>query len=296
MARRRAWLLNFDAEDELARPVGYTPSQAMRARATVLAPQVSELLGEGDVLLTPDGPAVGEAFEGRAWCPTPRVLRAWRAAGVKAPSTPPLAVLQRVNHRAFCAALGAMLPGACFVTDAATLERVLAAPSPTGSWLLKRAFGYTGRGRLKLGPAAPDARERAWIAASLAPGAGLQVEPWVERTADFGLHGYLHATGTLTLGEPTAQTLTPTGAWSGTERAGTDALAPAELRALVAAAEESAEALRGLGYFGPFGIDAFRWRDAHGALRFNPRCEINARYSMGWAVGMGPHRPDLETG
>jgi hypothetical protein len=24
------------------------------------------------------------------------------------------------------------------------------------------------------------------------------------------------------------------------------------------------------------------------------RCEINARYSMGWAIGMGEMRPDLD--
>ena len=26
----------------------------------------------------------------------------------------------------------------------------------------------------------------------------------------------------------------------------------------------------------------------------NPRSEINARYSMGWGVGMGDCRPDLD--
>ena len=49
------------------------------------------------------------------------------------------------------------------------------------------------------------------------------------------------------------------------------------------------------GYFGPFGIDGFRYRDTDGHLRFNPRSEINARYSMGWAVGMRDKRPDLVT-
>jgi hypothetical protein len=56
-----------------------------------------------------------------------------------------------------------------------------------------------------------------------------------------------------------------------------------------------AEALIRAGYFGPFGIDGYRWKDEHGTLRFNPRTDINARYSMGWAVGMGSRRPDLET-
>ena len=47
------------------------------------------------------------------------------------------------------------------------------------------------------------------------------------------------------------------------------------------------EALAGAGYFGPFGIDAYRYRDRAGALRLQPRSEINARYSMGFAVGLG---------
>ena len=47
----------------------------------------------------------------------------------------------------------------------------------------------------------------------------------------------------------------------------------------------SIAALREAGYFGPFGIDAFRWLDVNGARRWNPRGEINARYSMGFSIG-----------
>ena len=36
-----------------------------------------------------------------------------------------------------------------------------------------------------------------------------------------------------------------------------------------------------------FGIDAFTWIDNAGRKRLLPRCEINARFSMGWAIGMG---------
>ena len=43
-----------------------------------------------------------------------------------------------------------------------------------------------------------------------------------------------------------------------------------------------AAALRAADYFGPFGIDAFRYRSAQGDVLFNPRCEINARFTMGY--------------
>ena len=41
-------------------------------------------------------------------------------------------------------------------------------------------------------------------------------------------------------------------------------------------------AFAGAGYFGPFGIDGFRYRHEDGSERFNARCEINARLTMGY--------------
>ncbi len=48
-----------------------------------------------------------------------------------------------------------------------------------------------------------------------------------------------------------------------------------------------ADALSRAGYFGPFGVDAYRYRDREQQLRLQPRSEINARYTMGFAVGWG---------
>jgi hypothetical protein len=137
------------------------------------------------------------------------------------------------------------------------------------------------------------AAEERWIDASLAGGDGILAEPWVERDADFGLHGHVAEGGAIALGEPTSQRCDARGAWISSERAAHGELEAAEERALFAAAEQAADALARAGYFGPFGVDAFRYRDARGDLVFDPRCEINARYSMGWAVGMGALRPDL---
>jgi hypothetical protein len=44
-----------------------------------------------------------------------------------------------------------------------------------------------------------------------------------------------------------------------------------------------AAALLQAGYFGPFGIDAFRY-ELGGRTKLQPRCEINARYTMGFAI------------
>ena len=58
----------------------------------------------------------------------------------------------------------------------------------------------------------------------------------------------------------------------------------AERGALLASAERSAEALRAVAYFGPFGIDAYRY-ELDGRARFCALSEVNARYTMGFAVG-----------
>jgi hypothetical protein len=51
-------------------------------------------------------------------------------------------------------------------------------------------------------------------------------------------------------------------------------------------AELVAAALARAGYFGPFGVDAFSYRAPDGTRAIQPRSEINARYGMGYAVGM----------
>ncbi len=296
MARARAWLLNFDAEDELASGSRHTSSRAVLARFAALATRVGPLLAPGDVVVDAASPARlrADALIGRAWCPTPGALRLLALAGAALPEAPALGMLRRVNHRRFCADLGQTLPGARYADTLDDVVAIVNTPSHSGPWLLKRPFGFAGRGRRRVRAGAIEPADRAWIEASIVAGDGLQIEPWVELAGDFGLHGFLAASGALTLGAPTAQRTDATGAWLSTSLAAPGDLAAAEERALVDAAEVTASALHAAGYFGPFGVDAFRWIDAVGARRWNPRGEINARYSMGWAVGMGAERPDLE--
>ena len=298
MARARAWILNFDAEDELGldRGRGHTSSRAVLARFAALATRVGPLLGPGDVVVDPIGLAalLPAAFVGRAWCPTPGARSLLARVGAALPDAPELPVLRRVNHRRFCAELGQTLPGARYADTLDDVVAIVNAPSQRGAWLLKRPFGFAGRGRRRVRGGDLEPADRAWIEASLAARDGLQIEPFVDLELDVGLHGFLAASGALTLGAPTVQRTDATGAWLASALAAPGDLAASEERALFEAAEATAEALRAAGYFGPFGVDAFRWRDADGASRWNPRGEINARYSMGWAVGMGEKRPDLE--
>lgn len=287
-----AWVFNIDAEDELALGSTHTPTKQIRARAELLLPVLRGLMGPGDEVLWPATSRPLQAKQGRAWCPTPWAVDQMRRARLQVPAMPSTEVLRQVNHRRFAHRLGQALPGAQFVddergllealTDIQTLERV----SVERNWLLKRPLGYAGRGRRKIATAKFNAADRLWVDAALRSGDGLQVEPFVARELDCALHGLIGPDDMVVLGQPTMSLIDDAGTWLSSVPAPPGALTAHERSALETAARETAQALIQAGYFGPFGLDAFRWRDASGGLHFQPRCELNARYSMGWAVGM----------
>ncbi len=283
---RRAWVFNLDAEDELARGGTHTPTAAMTQRVEALLPRLDSLMRPGDEVLWPGrATPLDSSFVGQAWCPTRWALTQMQRAGVTRPRAPGIEVLRSVNHRRFSHELGQSLPGAGYAQNLEDLEALLV---PSGHpWLLKRALGYAGRGRKKVRAGEISAADQAWIDASLRSGDGLQVEPWVERQLDCALHGWLEEDGPCTWGQVTVQEVDAYGAWQSSVVAQAGILSETEHALMLSEAERAARALHGAGYFGPFGIDAFRWIGSAGEVHFQPRSEINARYSMGWATGMG---------
>ncbi len=295
----RLWVFNLDADSELATRGHYTPAKRVHTIAAALRPHLMSLLGAGDVVLEPslEPSSAGAASpsvppRGVAWCPTSHALRQLGGAGAMLPRAPSMAVLRRVNHRQFCHALGPTLDGAAFVYDNEQLARVINERRPELGWLLKRPFSTSGSGRRHIVDIA--ARDEGWLAASWRLG-GLQVEPLVARVLDVSMHGYLDGAGRLTCGRALRQLCDVRGRWRGAQPLAVGELAPPFARLLQQELVRVAAVLVEAGYFGPFGIDAFVYRDG-GCERFNPRCEINARYSMNWAMGMAGQRPDLVLG
>jgi len=116
------------------------------------------------------------------------------------------------------------------------------------------------------------------------------IEPWLERRADLAIHGHVARDGAVEIGRPTVQDTTPAGAWVTSRVATAEDLRPGEDRILRDLAVAAAGALAAAGTWGPFGVDAMRVLvDGRELL---VRCEVNPRYTMGWAIGMGPRRPD----
>jgi hypothetical protein len=286
-----AWVLNLEADLELADPDGFAPSPRLLELAIQQGRKFLAIAGENTAGARHVALERTDAYDVcLSWCPTPRARGAAAARGTRLPDAPPIDVLREVNHRSFAAALGIELPGAGFARSMPELDAMLSGSSAGDGWLLKRPLGFSGRGRKRVSGPVLDG-DRRWAKASMEQyGIGLAVEPFVAIEAEFALHGWLGRDKTCLRGEPSRLVCATDGAWLTTRTDGVR-LASAEARALHAAFELAAEALLHADYFGPFAIDAFRWRDARGA-HFHPLGEINARYTMGWFAGMERRRRD----
>jgi hypothetical protein len=284
MARRTAWVLNLDADLELAAP-RYSPTNAVRA---AMAPHVARLaaslLAPDDVLVDDASePGVARGFVGRAFCPTSRAVAALVRAGAEPEPHPPHAVLRHVNGRAFCASLGETLPGGEFVRELDRAVALLARTSEIArSWRVKRAFGMAGRGQRVIDPGPIRGADVSFLRAGMSEG-GVQIEPNVVIERELAIHGLLTADGGLRVGRLVVQECDARGQWLATTAA--DDVDAGASEAMTTEVRRVAAALHASGYFGPFGIDAFLYRDLEGRVRLQPRSEINARYSMGFAVG-----------
>jgi hypothetical protein len=285
-ARRFAWVLNLDADLELAARHAYAPKRSVReAMARWSALLGASLLGPEDVLVGDSSPPLSaRGLVGRAFCPTPRAVAMLVRAGAAPEAHPPVDVLRRVNARAFASSLGQTLPGAAFVTELEAGRAMLAEAPPVGEgWRVKRNFGMTGRGqRVVLRVTEADV---AFVRAGLEEG-GVQIEPNVAIASEYALHGLLTAAGAWSLGVPVRQRCDAGGAWLATEALGEPLAEERDVVArLTTEAARVAAALTRAGYFGPFGIDAYTYRGPRSELELQVRSEINARYSMGFAVG-----------
>jgi hypothetical protein len=281
------WVLNLDAELELGSKRPYRRAARVRELVRDNRPRLAALLPPGDAVLDEDdAPGAYTGYRGRAYSPTPSAITALLRAGATPDSAPPFEVLRAVNDRAFGHALGPTLPGEARVTSEDALEAHLrAAPDLGQGFLLKRRWSMAGRGRRRVGRALGDA-DRAFVRASLREDEALLVEPFVSILLEATIHGFLHAGGGFDLGAPCVQVCDARGAFVSARRAKASDLAPEEAMALTLVLTRVARALREAGYFGPFGVDAFRYRDITGRPAFRALSEINARLTMALPIGL----------
>lgn len=293
---RVGWVLNLAADLELAGPEAFALSDALRARVH----------RRGEEFLASARTYSGESVEHlrltadteveliAAWCPTPAARAAVHALGQahRIPAWwPDTACLQRVNRRDYRGGEATpSLTGAAHVRSLAELSAAFDAhPNAPDGWLLKRAFGFSGRGHRRVHPPL-DAAATRWIDASFTEHGGLlRAEPFVPIDLEVALHGWIDPVDKhVRLGSPTELRCNPDGGWEASVPAAESLLTEAELEELRATAKDVARDLSGTGYCGPFGIDAYRWRQ-DGLAKFNPLGEVNARFTMGYFAGLRRH-------
>lgn len=284
-----AWVLNVDVERELAAP-GATlgpPSRAVEAAVAMARERlIGTLVAPDDVVLGAGDDGRARGLGGRAWCPTPAALAALEAAGARVPDAPPLEALRTVNAKPFGARLAGELDEPLAKRVVTNLGDALAALDAVDSTdgLVRRPFGAAGRARRKIRRGAVTEADRAWLRAALAH-AAVVIEPWVDVLAELALHGTVERDGSVERGCVCLQEVDANGLWSATRPAG-DELDAGERLALEHAFDFAAARAFEAGYFGPLGVDALRYRDRSG-VRFQAMNDLNGRYSMGWAIGMG---------
>ena len=98
MAQSVAWILNLDADEELAVGDSYRTSVTLERILEHHRPAAARaLLAPGEVLVEPGVQLPAGDWLGRAWCPTPRARAELRAVGAVPEPAPDVAVLRTMR-------------------------------------------------------------------------------------------------------------------------------------------------------------------------------------------------------
>ncbi|MBW3543254.1 MAG: hypothetical protein KY476_23615 [Planctomycetes bacterium] len=236
------------------------------------------------------------------WTPAVRRRAAEHGWTFHAPTD---AAVRRANSRRFSFAIeqetATAPPGACAVHSIEDLAGALRTlPADVDRWLLKAEFGASARERFLGRGREPTADCVGWLRRRLNRDRVAFFEPWLEIVTEAGIQFTIpNESGA----EPVLEGVTPLLTDSGGRYIGSRFHASADppwpplskggngcaWEHAVAMGVEVCRRLRELGYFGPVGIDAARYRDGEGNLRLRPVQDVNARWTMG-RLGLGLRR------
>lgn len=214
---------------------------------------------------------------------------------------PPAAdVVELVNSRRFSALVEAeldvVIPGAKGVASIEDLAAALAAgPKRMGEpvpWLLKANLGQAGRERFVGSGSDLGERLQRWILPRLKRDGAVYFEPLVLAIEEAGIQWTVPRQGSPNLDRVTPLISTREGGYQGSMVSLTT---PSQWEDAIAVQSEVVGRMQSLGYVGPVGIDAMRYRDHEGEVRLRPVQDINARWTMGrvafhWRDRLSPDR------
>ena len=306
---KRLFLGNFDFEYALSTKAGRdrTRSSAVQRLQHELAAIWPAVADDGDFIWLPS-PVESGFFEELTAAGFPQVFPVVNAGDVDVPveacpwgwtddirrqceqngwkfAAPPQEVIGEANSRRFSLELeqswGIGLEGATVVRNVdelrAAIERM---PTFVDRWVVKAEFGMSARERILGHGKDIDEQTVNWLRNRTGANEVAVIEPWVERIEETGLQFTVPWSG-VPVFEGVAQLLCDsTGQYRGS-RFAQDVETELRWMPAIETGMRVARFLKQLGYFGPLGIDAMRFRDADGKERMRSVQDINARHSMG---------------
>jgi hypothetical protein len=302
---------NFEFEHRLADLKRKLPAKLNRINAE-LATSWLAIAEDGDYLWTPE-PIDASFFERAVDAGLPRVHPVVALADVPrgteclpwgwtddvrhlcdkhgwARNDPSDSAVRTANSRRFSFALeqewcvGLELAGQA--TSVSHAEQFLMRFGSSARWVVKAEFGMAGRERL-IGSGAMTSTDRNWIDKRLDTDGAVFLEPWVDRIDEVGIQIDVPRHAPPRFIDLTELIVDPRGQYGGSllrtagakqSCTGSD---PAGWDFAVDVAMRAAARIQDLGYFGPVGIDAMRYRGMDGTCRVRPLQDINARWTMG---------------
>jgi len=230
---------------------------------------------------------------------------------------PQLDAVMLANSRRFSTEFelrhGLAIAGTAVVETANQLrEHLKRAPPEHDKWIVKSGFGMSGREQIRGVSPDPTSKTIDRIVAWIRRDGCAVVEPMLSPVAEVGLQFEIPAQGSTAFIGAVELMTDRRGAWLASRIVAGDVLQretplrgggcsgrdtgrsrPDRLRQVnegrddqwwssaVGIGFQVADELRGLGYFGPVGIDGMQYCAPQGELRLRPVQDVNARYTMG---------------
>ncbi len=197
---------------------------------------------------------------------------------------PPQAAVRAANSRRLSfqsvTEWGVGIPGENCVESPAQLHDAVRRVADDLRWVLKAEFSGAARERLLGRGPSLDASIRRWAEKRLRSGLTLFLEPWLDRIDEAGIQWTVPRVGPPVLEGVTPLLTDAAGCYRGSQF-GINESEAAVWSDAVNVGRRLALQVQQIGYFGPLGIDAMRYRDAGGQVRLRPLQDVNARWTMG---------------
>ena len=239
------------------------------------------------------------------WGWTSQVNQAAEDFGLPAQHVPDLSVVKHVNSREFSAGFDAVHGDAdnqlqfgdenfgrlCLKLDECHQAISLIVAAGFSRWVAKPQLSHAGRNRLLVTGSELNYQQHGWLVKQLDQG-GVYLEPWTQPITESGLQFYVHSpnatsdsnrrgdVGQIDFIGATQLVNDEVGRYSGSMiEAGENR--EAECAPSIEYGFQVCRAAQSAGYFGPVGIDSFRFRNPQGGVSTRLCNDVNARFTMG---------------